>query len=56
MTRFSTSTRMTVVLVLAANCGADGWFFYGPTGMEHVALLGSGTLPIASKLALGFSI
>jgi hypothetical protein len=50
--RFSISTLMAVVLVIAVNLAAGGPF-YGPSGMEMLSLLSSGALPMASILALG---
>jgi hypothetical protein len=54
-TRFSISTLMVVVLVLAVNL-AEGGPFYGPTGMEGLSLLSSGALPMASILAVGLVV
>ena len=54
-TRFSISTLMVVVLVLAVNLAAGGPF-YGPNGMEWLSLLSSGALPMASILAVGLVV
>jgi hypothetical protein len=53
--RFSLSTLMVVVLVLAVNLSAGGPF-YGLTGMEGLSLLSSGALPMASILAVGLVV
>ena len=50
--RFSISTMMLVVLVLALDLFAGGPF-YGPTGMEAASLFNSGVLPMVSILAIG---
>jgi hypothetical protein len=53
--RFSISTLMFVILVLAVNLSVGGPF-YGPKGMEGLALLSSGALPMASILAVGLVV
>ena len=53
--RFSISTLMFVVLVIAFNLYAGGPF-YGPNGMEWLALLSSGAVPMASILAVGLVV
>jgi hypothetical protein len=53
--RFSISTLMFVILVLAVNLSVGGPF-YGPTGMEGLALLTSGALPMANILAVGLVV
>jgi hypothetical protein len=53
--RFSISTMMLVVLVLALNLFAGGPF-YGPTGMEGTSLLNPADLPMASILAVGMFV
>jgi hypothetical protein len=53
--RFSVSTLMFVILVLAVNLTIGGPFF-GPNGMEWLALLSSGAVPMASILAVGLVV
>jgi len=53
--RFSISTLMFVVLVVALNLVAGGPY-YGQTGMERPSLLSSGALPMASILAVGLFV
>ncbi len=50
--RFSISTFMAVVLVLAVNLAA-GDFYYGAPGMEWSTLINFGARPMASILAVG---
>ena len=53
--RFSLSTLMFGILVLALNLGTGGPYF-GPTGMERSSLLSSGAQPMASILAVGLFV